>query len=200
MVNTNQIAEIGSLVGEPARAAILGALLDGRALTAGELAYVAGITPQTASSHLARLAAAGLLAVEKQGRHRYHRLATAAVARMLEGIMQIAAGRAADAGRKLVVGPRDAAMRRARTCYDHFAGNLGVAITDALVTENMIEFDEEAGLVTARGIERLCRAGIDLSNGGSGGRAKSARSTRPTSVIWSPRSTCDTSWTSTGCS
>ena len=94
MVNTNQIAEIGSLVGEPARAAILGALLDGRALTAGELAYVAGITPQTASSHLARLTAAGLLAVEKQGRHRYHRLATAAVARMLEGIMQIAAGQA----------------------------------------------------------------------------------------------------------
>lgn len=175
MVNTNQIAEIGSLVGEPARAAILGALLDGRALTAGELAYVAGITPQTASSHLARLTAAGLLAVEKQGRHRYHRLATAAVARMLEGIMQIASGRAATAGRKLVTGPRDAAMRRARTCYDHFAGRLGVAITDGLIMQGVIEFGEEAGLVTEPGLERLAALGIELDDTA----AKRARSSRP---------------------
>lgn len=175
MVNTNQIAEIGSLVGEPARAAILGTLLDGRALTAGELAYVAGITPQTASSHLARLTAAGLLAVEKQGRHRYHRLATAAIARMLEGIMQIASGRAAEAGRRLVVGPRDAALRRARTCYDHFAGRLGVAITDGLIAQGVIEFGEEAGLVTERGLERLARIGIALD----GADAKRSRSSRP---------------------
>ena len=175
MVNTNRIAEIGALVGEPARASILGALLDGRALTAAELARVAGITPQTASSHLARLTAAGLLAVEKQGRHRYHRLATAAVARMLEGIMQIASGNAADAGRKLVVGPRDAAMRRARTCYDHFAGRLGVAITDGLIAKGIIEFGDEAGLVTERGLDALGRMGIDLEDA----IAKRPRSSRP---------------------
>ncbi len=186
MVNTNRIAEIGSLVGEPARAAILGALLDGRALTAGELAYVAGITPQTASSHLARLTAAGLLAVEKQGRHRYHRLATAAVARMLEGIMQIAAGRAAEAGRRLVVGPRDAALRRARTCYDHFAGRLGVAITDGLIAQGVIEFEEEAGLVTERGLERLARLGIELE-GAAAGRARSSRPLCRPCLDWSER-------------
>jgi len=186
MVNTNQIAEIGSLVGEPARAAILGALLDGRALTAGELAYVAGITPQTASSHLARLTAAGLLAVEKQGRHRYHRLATAAVARMLEGIMQIAAGRATEAGRRLVVGPRDAALRRARTCYDHFAGRLGVAITDGLIAQGVVEFGEDTGLVTERGLERLRRIGIEL-DGAAAGRACSSRPLCRPCLDWSER-------------
>ncbi len=186
MVNTNQIAEIGSLVGEPARAAILGALLDGRALTAGELAHVAGITPQTASSHLARLTAAGLLAVEKQGRHRYHRLATAAVARMLEGIMQIASGRAAETGRRLVVGPRDAALRRARTCYDHFAGRLGVAITDGLIAQGVIEFGEEAGLVTEQGLERLATLGIEI-DGPAAGRARSSRPLCRPCLDWSER-------------
>ncbi len=179
MSTTNRMAEIGMLVGDPARAAMLGALMDGRALTASELAGVAGITPQTASSHLARLTGAGLLKVERQGRHRYHRLAGAQIARLLEGIMQFAAHGAERPDRKLAVGPRDAAMRRARTCYDHFAGNLGVAITNALVERNIIEFDDEAGLVTAKGIERLHAAGIDLTSGGHGGRAKAARSTRP---------------------
>ena len=179
MVNTNRIAEVGMLVGDPARAAMLGALMDGRALTATELAGIAGITPQTASSHLSRLTSAHLLKVERQGRHRYHRLAAPEIARMLEGIMQIASTTADRPGRKLVTGPRDAAMRAARTCYDHFAGNLGVAITDGLVERNIIEFDDEAGLVTEKGIEKLRRAGIDLSGGGRNGGAKSARSTRP---------------------
>ena len=175
MVNTNQIAEIGALVGEPARASILGALMDGRALTAAELADIAGVTPQTASSHLSRLTAARLLAVEKQGRHRYHRLATPAIARMLEGMMEIAAGDAAERGRKLVVGPRDAALRRARSCYDHFAGRLGVAITDGLIAQGIIEFGEDAGLVTEQGLEALQRIGIDLA----GAAARRSRSSRP---------------------
>lgn len=175
MVNTNQIAEIAALVGEPARASMLGALMDGRALTAAELAGVAGITPQTASSHLARLTAARLLAVERQGRHRYHRLASPAVARMLEGIMQIASGAAAESGRRLVVGPRDAALRRARTCYDHFAGRLGVAIADGLIAQGVVELGEDAGLVTEPGLERLRRIGIDLS----AAAAKRPRSSRP---------------------
>jgi DNA-binding transcriptional ArsR family regulator len=87
VASTNQMAEISALLGEPARAAMLGALMDGRALTAGELAAASGVTPQTASAHLARLTGAGLLAAEKQGRHRYHRLASPDVARMIEGIM-----------------------------------------------------------------------------------------------------------------
>jgi DNA-binding transcriptional ArsR family regulator len=175
MVNTNRMAEIGTLVGDPARAAMLGALLDGRALTAGELAGVAGITPQTASSHLSRLSGAGLIAVAHQGRHRYHRLATAEVARMLEGLMQIASLGEDRPGRKLVTGPRDAAMRAARTCYDHFAGRLGVAITDGLVERGHVEFDDEAGMVTETGLKALGRAGIALPDGGT----KPARATRP---------------------
>ena len=115
MTKTNQVAEIGMLIGEPARVAMLDALMDGRALTASELARVAGITPQTASSHLARLIAADLLKVKKQGRHRYYALASPDVAHMLEGIMQIASANAGKSKRKLVVGPRDQAMRRART-------------------------------------------------------------------------------------
>ena len=91
MATTYQIAEIAAHVGEPTRAAMLAVLMDGRALTAAELAEVAGITPQTASGHLARLTSARLLRVEKQGRHRYHRLATTEVARMLEGLMHLAA-------------------------------------------------------------------------------------------------------------
>ena len=186
MVNTNRIAEIGALVGEPARASILGALMDGRALTAAELAGVAGITPQTASSHLARLTAARLLAVEKQGRHRYHRLASPAVARMLEGIMQVASGEPAEAGRRLVVGPRDAALRRARTCYDHFAGRLGVAIAEGRVAQGVVELGEEAGLVTEPGLERLRRIGIDLT-GGAGTRPRSSRPLCRPCLDWSER-------------
>ena len=186
MVNTNQIAEIGILVGEPARAAILTALLDGRALTASELASVAGVTPQTASGHLARLTTARLLVMEKQGRHRYHRLATPEVARMLEGIMQIASSNAVEATRKIRTGPRDAAMRRARTCYDHFAGRLGVAIADRLVANGFVEFEEEAGLVTEQGIETLQGLGIDIT-AGTGRRLRSSRPLCRPCLDWSER-------------
>ena len=129
MVNTAMFAEIAALAGDPARAGMLHALMDGRALTASELARVAGIAPQTASGHLARMTAVGLLHVEKQGRHRYHRLASPAVAQMVEGIMQVASG-LGSARPRLVVGPRDAALRVARTCYDHLAGRFGVAVAD----------------------------------------------------------------------
>lgn len=160
MINTNHIAEIATLVGEPARAAMLAALMDGRALTATELAGVAGVTPQTASGHLAQLAQARLIAVERQGRHRYHRLATPDVARLLETVMQVASAIAQPSPRRPVVGPRDAAMRKARLCYDHLAGELGVAITDALLERGAIEFDDGAGLVTDHGIAMLREAGI----------------------------------------
>jgi DNA-binding transcriptional ArsR family regulator len=113
MASNAAFAEVASLAGDPARAGMLHALMDGRALTATELARVAGITPQTASGHLARLTVGGLVAMEKQGRHRYHRLASPAVARMLESIMQVAA--ATPPRKKAFVGPRDLALRAARS-------------------------------------------------------------------------------------
>ncbi|WP_439598903.1 ArsR/SmtB family transcription factor [Falsiroseomonas sp.] len=153
------MAETAALVGDPARAAMLNALMDGRALTAGELAGVAGITAQTASGHLARLAAAGLLAMERQGRHRYHRLATPAVARMLEAIMTVA-GAAPPPARPPRIGPADAAMRRARTCYDHLAGRLGVAIAEAMVARGQLELAPDGGAVTPAGEDFLESLGI----------------------------------------
>jgi hypothetical protein len=104
---------------------------------------------------------AGLLTVEKQGRHRYHRLASPAVARMMESIMQVASG-TEPARPRLVVGPRDAALRAARTCYDHLAGHLGVALADAMVQSGQVELASDAGLVTDSGVALLGRIGIDL--------------------------------------
>jgi DNA-binding transcriptional ArsR family regulator len=171
-MNTNRIAEIGLLVGEPARAAMLLALMDGRALTAGELAQAAGVTPQSASAHLARLTQAGLLAMERQGRHRYHRLASPEVARLLETVMQVAS-LAPQPVRAPVTGPRDAAMRRARTCYDHMAGELGVALADALQARGHVEMDDGAGLVTPAGLDFLHGLGLsgESLSGASGARA-----------------------------
>ncbi len=160
MASNALFAEIAALSGDPARASMLHALMDGRALTATELARAAGITPQTASGHLHRMTAAGLLSVEKQGRHRYHRLAAPSVARMLESIMQVAAELAPDR-RKLTVGPKDAALRRARTCYDHFAGRLGVGLTDALIGHGHIELTSDAGILTPSGMIFLTGIGID---------------------------------------
>lgn len=161
MASTGDFAEIAALAGDPARAAMLHALMDGRALTASELARAAGVTPQTASGHLARLATAGLLAVAKQGRHRYHRLASPAVAQMMEAIMQVAAFARSDR-RPIAVGPRDAALRAARTCYDHLAGGLGVALAAALVESGRVELSDDAGLVTEPGLAFLADLGIEL--------------------------------------
>jgi DNA-binding transcriptional ArsR family regulator len=154
-MNTNHVARIASLVGEPARAAMLLQLMDGRLLTATELAKVGNVSPQTGSRHLGQMVDAGLMCVEQRGRHRYHRLASTEVAKMLEGIMQIAG----ELPFKLavVVGPRDETMRIARLCYDHIAGRLGLAITESLLAEHAIEFDGEGGHVTDRVEEVLQR-------------------------------------------
>jgi DNA-binding transcriptional ArsR family regulator len=186
MTTTNRIAETRQLLGEPARTAMLLALMDGRARTAGELARCAGVTPQTASGHLSRLCGAGLLDVVRQGRHRYHRLAGAEVAELLESVVEVAATAPARAGpgsRVQVFGPRDAAMRRARTCYDHFAGRLGVTITQALQQRGVIEFDHEAGLLTAAGARVLGDLGIALSPAGR----RSARPICRPCLDWSER-------------
>ena len=161
MLSTVRIAEIAALAGDISRAAMLHALMDGRALTASELSRVAGIMPQTASTHLHRLVEAGLLNVVKQGRHRYHRLASPTVATMLESIMQLAA--VADSRRPPPkTGPRDVAMRNARTCYDHLAGRLGVAITDALIAAGHVDLGEDAGLLSGSGVELFKQLGMDV--------------------------------------
>ena len=142
------IAMVASLVGDPARSNMLTALLSGRALTASELAQEAGITPQTASSHLSKLEAGGLIEPEKQGRHRYYRLTGEDVASVLEGL----AGLAARAGHMRVrTGPKDPALRRARICYDHLAGELGVQMLDSLKKQRLIRQSKEIMELTGEG-------------------------------------------------
>ena len=173
------LAQIAALVGDPARANMLSALMDGRALTATELAYFAGVTPQTASSHLGKLAEAGLLALGKQGRHRYYRLASPLVGRMLEGIMVVA-----EAGlvRYRPHWKGGETLRTARTCYDHFAGRLAVAIADALVEREQVVLAEDGGEVTAAGMGFLTGFGIDL-----GIAAKRRRAFCKPCLDWSER-------------
>jgi len=142
------IAMVASLVGDPARSNMLTALMSGRALTASELAQEAGITPQTASSHLAKLEAGGLIEPEKQGRHRYYRLTGEDVAGVLEGL----AGLAARAGHMRVrTGPKDPALRRARICYDHLAGDFGVQMLDSLKRQRLIRQSKETMELTGEG-------------------------------------------------
>jgi len=139
---------VASLVGDPARANMLTGLMTGRALTATELAHEAGITPQTASSHLAKLEAGGLIEQEKQGRHRYYRLADPDVAGVLEGL----AGLAARAGHMRVrTGPKDPALRRARICYDHLAGDLGVQMLDSMKKQKLVRQSKETIELTHEG-------------------------------------------------
>lgn len=157
-MNINRMAHVAALVGEPARTAMLLALMDGRSLTAHELARAGNVSPQTASRHLAQMVEAGLMCVTASGRHRYHRLASSEVATVLEGMLQIAGQ--APARRSVTVGPRDESLRMARLCYDHIAGRLGLAIAERLLAEGAIEFDGEGGRVTARGTEVLRRWGI----------------------------------------
>jgi len=156
-MNTNQVARIAALVGEPARTAMLLALMDGRALTAGELAGAARVGAATASRHLALLLEGGLLAVHRQGRHRYHRLASPEVARVLEGMMQLAT-RSVPA--PVRTGPRDATLRFARTCYDHLAGRLAVAMAEHLVERGAIVLAEDTALLTPRAAGVLANLGL----------------------------------------
>jgi DNA-binding transcriptional ArsR family regulator len=142
------IALVASLVGDPARANMLTALLSGRALTATELSHEAGITPQTASSHLSKLQLGGLIAQEKQGRHHYYRLTDPDVAGVLEGL----AGLAARAGHmRIRTGPKDPALRRARICYDHLAGDLGVQMFDSMKKRRLVLQRKQHIELTAEG-------------------------------------------------
>jgi DNA-binding transcriptional ArsR family regulator len=142
------IAMVAALVGDPARCNMLMALMTGRALTASELAHEAGITPQTASSHLAKLEAGGLIEPEKQGRHRYYRLTGPDVADVIEGLE----GLAARTGHMRVrTGPKDPALRHARICYDHLAGDLGVQMLDSMKKQRLVRQSKQAIDLTNEG-------------------------------------------------
>ena len=181
-MNTNQVARIAALVGEPARAGMLLALMDGRALTARELAAAAHVGAPTASRHLALLVEAGLLRASAQGRHRYHRLASPEVARVLEGILRISALQAPAA--PVPTGPRDAGLRLARTCYDHLAGRIAVAVADRLVEEGAVVLEEDTAVVTARAAEPLRALGLEEPAWDDGQRRRPA--CRPC-LDWSER-------------
>ena len=150
---------VAALVGDPARANMLTALMTGRALTASELAHQAGVTPQTASSHLAKLEAGGLIEPEKQGRHRYYRLTGPDIAGVLEGL----AGLAARAGHMRVrTGPKDPALRRARICYDHLAGDLGVQMLESMKNQKLVRQRKQDIELTAEG-ERFLAKTLQIS-------------------------------------
>src|SRR5262245_1227795 len=153
------IARIAALIGEPARANILSALMSGRALTASELAQEAGVTAQTASSHLAKLEEGGLIAPEKQGRCRYYRLTGTDAAAALEALMSLAARTGCLRTRP---GPKDPALRRARVCYDHLAGDRGVEMFDALVRRGHLRQRDNAFALTRAGRRFFEEMGIDL--------------------------------------
>ena len=167
MVSISAIAQTASLMSDLARASMLVALMDGRALTATELAHVAGISPQTASGHLGRLVDAGVVVRECQGRHRYHRLASPAVAQMIESIMSLTtdpdAPRAPLRPPAPVTGPRDKALRYVRSCYDHLAGQLAVEMADSLIASGRIELSSDGGALTDEGDRFLRWLGVDLN-------------------------------------
>jgi DNA-binding transcriptional ArsR family regulator len=154
------VSSVASLLADPARAAMLAALLDGRALPAGELAYASGVTAQTASSHLAKLLAGGLVAVETEGRHRYYRLSGGHVA---EAIEHLAAIRAPEPLRRKPLGPQVAELRFARRCYDHLAGQLGVAVASRLQQRGfLVPAAGKRFEVTPAGIEWFGGLGVDV--------------------------------------
>lgn len=152
------VAPVATLIGDPARARMLTALMDGRARTAKELAYCAGVTPQTASSHLAKLLRARLLAMERQSRHRYFRLAAPSVGHAVEALMAVSPTRPRVTASE---GPLDG-LRLARTCYDHLAGRLGVTVTDAMARRRFLKPTGRDFLLTAPGARFLARLGVDV--------------------------------------
>lgn len=173
------VALIASLLGDPARANMLLALMDGGALTAGELARHAGVSAQTASSHLAKLEAGGLVSVRRQGRHRYFGLSAPDVAGVIESLLGLATriGHA-----RTRPGPRDPALREARVCYDHLAGELGVAMLDGLLASGRMRDMDGGLLLTEAGEGFVGELGIDLR-----GLRSSRRPLCRTCLDWSER-------------
>lgn len=159
------ISSIAALIGDPARANILTALMNGGALTATELSVEAGVTKQTTSSHLAKLVEGKFLNVEKQGRHKYYRLANHEIAELLEKMTTIAAD---IAPKRVRTGPKEPALRKARRCYDHLAGDLAVKMFDGFIQQELIVNDRNHNdgipTLTPKGIVFFTRFGIDIKN------------------------------------
>jgi len=160
MVAAANLVEVAALVGDTARATILNALMGGQSLTATELAYCANVSRATASGHLSKLVAARLLTVTRERRFSYYRIASPLVATMLESIKVVAAIEVPR--RREPRSTNDDALRFARSCYDHLAGRLGVAVTDALVSTGHILLTDDGGEVTPSGERFLAAFGVDL--------------------------------------
>ncbi len=173
------IAAVAALLGDPARANMLTALMHGQALTATELAQEAGVMLSTASGHLSKLQEAGLVGIEKQGRHRYFRLSGADIADVLEGLMGVAAR---TGHLRVRTGPRDPELRRARVCYDHLAGDAAVRMYDRLQAAGMIAGTGETLRLTMAGERFFSASGVDL-DGLAGGRRPLCRAC----LDWSER-------------
>lgn len=173
------IALLGTLIGDPARANILTALMSGKALTATELAAEAGVTLQTASSHLGKLEKAALIRLHKQGRHRYFAIADADVGNLLETMMGLAAKRGLLRSRP---GPRDRALRRARVCYNHLAGDYGVFLYDGLIARGHLLEETDIVTLTPSGRAFAADFGIDLA-----ALSKSRRPLCKSCLDWSSR-------------
>ncbi|WP_299209474.1 helix-turn-helix transcriptional regulator [uncultured Tateyamaria sp.] len=154
------ISQIAALIGDPARANILTALMDGRALTASELAEEAGVGLSTASGHLSKLTDADLVSPRKSGRHKYFHLADAEVAGVLEALMGLAARRGAT---RVRTGPKDAQMQVARVCYNHLAGRMGVQMYRSLIARDVLAEDGEDVILTGTGRNFASGFGIDLA-------------------------------------
>lgn len=153
------IAPVAMLLADPARAAMLWAVSDGRALPAGELSRIGHVTPSAGSAHLSKLVTGGLLAVERHGRHRYYRLVNPAVVRVLEAMATVAQPTLAGS---LKEAHAASAIRLARTCYDHLAGFLGVCLTGALVEQSALVLNGREYIVTDTGLARFATLGINV--------------------------------------
>ena len=159
MISGAILAETAALIGDATRATMVSALLDGRPLSASDLAAAARITPQTASTHLAKLTEAGVLSVIRVGRHRYFRLASPAVVEMIEGIVAFALEKRP---RYRPLSRQARALNAARICYDHLAGRLSIDLTDALVARQYVVIDRDTAEITSAGSAFLTRFGIQL--------------------------------------
>lgn len=159
MISKHRLAEVAALLADPGRAGMATALWDGTTRPAGELARIAGVTPATASAHLAKLVGGGVLKVEPRGRHRYYRLAGPHVAHALESLSLVLAPH------RSTLAPPEArpALHRARLCYDHLAGQLGVALSDALLAEHRLKLRDGAYLLPAAGRRWFERFGIEMA-------------------------------------
>jgi DNA-binding transcriptional ArsR family regulator len=159
MADTTQFAGIAALLGEASRSRMLAALMDGRALTATELALESDVSPSTASSHLTKLVTAGLVEMTRQGRHRYFRISGPEVASVIESLSILSAHVRRSA---LRTGPSDAGLRRARVCYDHLAGECAVSLLARMRTRGFVTGPDSVPALTARGVKWLEALGVDV--------------------------------------